>query len=264
MSEQRSVPTTTTDAGMPAAVDDHPLAVGLGGPTALQDACVVQPLQPVNRERVPERVVHDAGSGAAGFPDPTDDWSERVETWASNAQSAPKSDIPEEGPRMTLTEVPPAPEANGPKPTPTDRAVQAGERLLEATGKVGNTYADAYEEAVISLADFRENLADASPVDWSKRVPHSGTAGARAFGDPMGEAAGTAMALNEQVLAAGKKLGLAYIDACEQAMLAAVELSEEAANASDNPLMRSLGSTPAGVARDATKAYFDMARGLLG
>ena len=69
-------PTTTTDAGIPAASDEFSLTVGPGGPTVLQDAYLVQKVQHFNRERVPERVVHAKGSGAHGFFEVTEDVSE--------------------------------------------------------------------------------------------------------------------------------------------------------------------------------------------
>jgi catalase len=76
---QRKV--TTTDAGIPAASDDHSLTVGPTGPTVLHDAYVVQKMQQFNRERVPERVVHAKGSGAHGFFEVTED----VTQWTSAA-----------------------------------------------------------------------------------------------------------------------------------------------------------------------------------
>src|SRR5918999_726985 len=76
---QRKV--TTTDAGIPAASDDHSLTVGPTGPTVLHDAYVVQKMQQFNRERVPERVVHAKGSGAFGFFEVTED----VTQWTSAA-----------------------------------------------------------------------------------------------------------------------------------------------------------------------------------
>jgi catalase len=73
--DQRAVPTTTTDAGIPVSSDDYSLTVGPGGPTVLHDANVVQKMQHFNRERVPERVVHAKGSGAFGFFEVTEDVS---------------------------------------------------------------------------------------------------------------------------------------------------------------------------------------------
>jgi catalase len=80
MSEQRP-PTTTTDAGIPAASDDYSLTVGPSGPTVLHDAYVVQKMQHFNRERTPERVVHAKGTGAHGFFEVTAD----VTQWTSAA-----------------------------------------------------------------------------------------------------------------------------------------------------------------------------------
>jgi catalase len=79
MSEDRQVPRTTTDSGIPVASDEHSLTVGPEGPTLLQDHYLVQKMQHFNRERVPERVVHAKGSGAHGFFEVTED----VTRWTS-------------------------------------------------------------------------------------------------------------------------------------------------------------------------------------
>ena len=60
-------PVTTTDAGIPAASDEHSLTVGADGPILLQDHYLIQKMAHFNRERVPERVVHAKGGGAHGF-----------------------------------------------------------------------------------------------------------------------------------------------------------------------------------------------------
>ena len=161
---------------------------------------------------------------------------------------------------MPLNEAPPAADNGSARRTTTDHAVDAGERLLEASTNVGNAYADAYQEAVVNMADFRERLSDAGMVDWSALVPH---ADQTTLTKPLRDAAGTATRINEQILTASKQLGLAYIDACEQAMLSSVALREQAAAVSDNELMQSFGSTSAAVARDVTRAYVDAARRLL-
>jgi len=78
--EQR-IPNTTTDAGIPAASDDHSLTVGADGPILLQDHYVIQKMQAFNRERVPERVVHAKGGGAFGYFEVTAD----VREWTKAA-----------------------------------------------------------------------------------------------------------------------------------------------------------------------------------
>src|ERR1700682_6121550 len=77
----RAVPVTTTDAGIPAASAEHSLTVGPEGPIVLQDHYLVQKMQAFNRERVPERVVHAKGSGAFGFFEVTAD----VRQWTKAA-----------------------------------------------------------------------------------------------------------------------------------------------------------------------------------
>jgi catalase len=66
-------PITTTDAGIPAASDQHSLTVGPNGPILLQDHYLIQKMAQFNRERVPERVVHAKGGGAHGFFEVTAD-----------------------------------------------------------------------------------------------------------------------------------------------------------------------------------------------
>jgi catalase len=63
----RKIPITTTDAGIPAASDEHSLTIGPDGPVLLQDHYVIQKMAQFNRERVPERIVHAKGTGAFGY-----------------------------------------------------------------------------------------------------------------------------------------------------------------------------------------------------
>src|SRR5207302_5656545 len=69
----RKVPVTTTDAGIPAASDEHSLTIGPDGPVLLQDHYVIQKMAQFNRERVPERIVHAKGTGAFGYFEVTAD-----------------------------------------------------------------------------------------------------------------------------------------------------------------------------------------------
>src|SRR5437660_9397382 len=71
--EDRPVPKTTSDAGIPAASDAYSLSVGADGPLVLQDHYLIQKMAQFNRERVPERVVHAKGGGAHGYFEVTAD-----------------------------------------------------------------------------------------------------------------------------------------------------------------------------------------------
>ena len=73
MPDSGYTPTTTTDAGIPAASDDTSLTAGPGGPILLQDHFLLEKMAQFNRERVPERVVHAKGGGAHGFFEVTED-----------------------------------------------------------------------------------------------------------------------------------------------------------------------------------------------
>jgi hypothetical protein len=50
---------------------------------------------------------------------------------------------------MSMDEIQSENEPTGPHPTATDRAVAAVERMMDASSRVSNAYADAYQEAVI-------------------------------------------------------------------------------------------------------------------
>lgn len=71
-------PVATTDAGIPVSDDGRSLSVGAdgAGPLLLHDHHLVQKLAHLNRERVPERVVHAKGGGAYGWFVTTGDVSE--------------------------------------------------------------------------------------------------------------------------------------------------------------------------------------------
>jgi hypothetical protein len=149
---------------------------------------------------------------------------------------------------MTLYDTQPETERTSARQTLTDRAVLAGERLLEAGSTVGNAYADACEEAMLGMADFRKKIADARPDAWPKVSRSRARATKRD---------------TKQLLASTKRLGASYLDAYERAVLDAVALQEEAATATGNRWLSSIGTMRAGIARDVTKSYADHARRLL-
>jgi hypothetical protein len=116
---------------------------------------------------------------------------------------------------MRLNEIQPEDEPTGPQPTPTDRAVEAVERMIDASSRVSNAYADAYQEAVMSMADRRGKLGDGGS-DRLQLVPRP--AGADPLRGPLRDASRTVTRVNQQLLAAGKQLSVAYMEAYEQAV----------------------------------------------
>jgi Catalase/MOSC domain/3-alpha domain len=64
---------TTTDAAIPVASDEHSLTVGPDGPILLQDHYLIEQMANFNRERIAERQPHAKGSGAFGYFEVTKD-----------------------------------------------------------------------------------------------------------------------------------------------------------------------------------------------
>jgi Catalase len=64
---------TTTDAAIPVASDEHLLTVGPDGPILLQDHYLIEQMANFNRERIAERQPHAKGSGAFGYFEVTKD-----------------------------------------------------------------------------------------------------------------------------------------------------------------------------------------------
>jgi len=61
------VPQLTRENGAPVTDDQRSQTAGADGPVLLQHHGLIEKLARFNRERIPERVVHAAGSGAYGF-----------------------------------------------------------------------------------------------------------------------------------------------------------------------------------------------------
>ena len=62
-----SIPTMTTQQGVPVADDQNSLKAGVRGPTLLEDFVFREKMFHFDHERIPERVVHARGYGAHGF-----------------------------------------------------------------------------------------------------------------------------------------------------------------------------------------------------
>jgi len=57
----------TTNQGVPVSDDQNSLTIGERGPTLLQDIVLLEKIAQLDRERIPERVVHAKGAGAHGY-----------------------------------------------------------------------------------------------------------------------------------------------------------------------------------------------------
>ena len=176
----------------------------------------------------------------------------------------PDVDNYEKGPRMPLNEIWPGNAPSGLHRTATDRAVAAVERMMDASSRVGNAYADAYQEAVMNLADLGGNPGDRGPAGRLTLVTPPGN-DTDPLGAPLRDATKTVTRLNERLLAASRELSLAYMDAYEEAVLCgagAVAGAGEAAS-SNGASPRPDGSMRHGIGCEITRAYVDAARRML-
>ena len=87
----KSVPPTTTDAGIRVQSDEHSLTVGRDGPIVLNDHYLLEQMANFNRERIPERQPHAKGSGAFGTFEVTEDVTKY--THAAVFQPGKKTDM---------------------------------------------------------------------------------------------------------------------------------------------------------------------------
>jgi hypothetical protein len=149
------------------------------------------------------------------------------------------------------------------------RAMEASRRLLDAANKARDACfeaaqesVDACQETVLGIPGIQERIAAGAPVDWSELVRESGFAGDNPVSEQWQQALGGSMNADE-LIAAGKRLCVEYVDSYEQAMLAAIDLRERIAEATNVDWMRSMASTCAEVERDVTKAYVSTVRGVL-
>jgi hypothetical protein len=64
-----------------------------------------------------------------------------------------------------------------------DRIRDLNERIVENARRAGNTYLDAYERALSTIAGYQESAAKATPIDWMKSVLEAQANFTREFGD---------------------------------------------------------------------------------
>ena len=54
-----------------------------------------------------------------------------------------------------------------------DRLRDLNERIIESSRKAGQSYVDAYEKTLVSIADFQDRVGKASQVDWFSTLAHA-------------------------------------------------------------------------------------------
>jgi hypothetical protein len=150
-----------------------------------------------------------------------------------------------------------------------DHAHEIYEQLLALSNQVGAAYLEAYEKTAAGIGNFQEMLAAGGLPDWLE----AGTAWQTAMptsdipeplSEPLYDAAERALEVTERLREQGKRLTLAYLNACEVAALALADLQEEVAAASSLELVKTVGGVRARLTREVTKACASTAREIVG
>jgi hypothetical protein len=54
-----------------------------------------------------------------------------------------------------------------------DRLRDLNERIIESSRKAGQSYIDAYEKTLVSIADFQDRIGKSSQVEWVTTLAHA-------------------------------------------------------------------------------------------
>jgi hypothetical protein len=54
-----------------------------------------------------------------------------------------------------------------------DRLRDLNERIIESSRKAGQSYVDAYEKTLTSIADFQDRIGKSSQVEWISTLAHA-------------------------------------------------------------------------------------------
>jgi hypothetical protein len=141
------------------------------------------------------------------------------------------------------------------------RAKDVYEQLLALADRIGAAYVNAYQKIALDIGDAQEKLLRADRFTAFTEVPPAiGFAAA----SPLGDATDHAVALGGPLLRMSTKIGRAYVDAHEQAALAAAECRDALAARGTTPIVKTIHSARADLLREVAGTYASTARALIG
>jgi hypothetical protein len=141
------------------------------------------------------------------------------------------------------------------------RAKDVYEQLLAVADRVGAAYVNAYQKIALEIGDAQEKLLRTDQSNGFTGVPPAiGLAAA----NPLGDAADHAVALRGPLLKMSTRIGRAYVDAHEQAALAAAECRDALAARGTTPIAKTINSARADLLREVAGTYASTARAMIG
>jgi hypothetical protein len=138
-------------------------------------------------------------------------------------------------------------------------ADKLGAACVEAYQQIGAAYADAYQKFTFGIGGLQNKLADQDhPAAWYSAFMPSNSPS-----DRMADAAERTLSVGDNLTDMGVKIGLACLDACEQATLAAATCHEQLGAASGSDLLRCTTAARAELARKVTRASAEAFRNIV-
>jgi hypothetical protein len=124
-----------------------------------------------------------------------------------------------------------------------------GAAYADAYGQIGAAYAHACRDVAGRVGSLEEGLADRDQPSWATAF------NPLAFGsDRLAAADDDALAVGEALTQMARDIGLALVEAAEQATLAAATCDRQVADVIDVPLLSSVAATRADLARKIVHA----------
>jgi hypothetical protein len=137
-------------------------------------------------------------------------------------------------------------------------ADKIGAACVEAYQQIGAAYVDAYQTFTFGIGNLQNRPADQEQPNWySAFMPWNSPS------DRMTDAAERTLAVGDNLADMSAKIGLACLDACEQATLAAATCHEQLGAASGSDLLKCTTAARADLARKITRASAEAFRNIV-
>jgi hypothetical protein len=137
-------------------------------------------------------------------------------------------------------------------------ADKIGAACVEAYQQIGAAYVDAYQNFTFGIGNMQNKLADQGQPNWYSAFMPSNSPS-----DRMADAAERTLTVGDNLADMSAKIGLACLDACEQATLAAATCHEQLGAASGSDVLKSTTAARAELARKITRASAEAFRNIV-
>jgi hypothetical protein len=143
------------------------------------------------------------------------------------------------------------------------------EQLLSLADRIGAAYVEAYQKITVGLGEAQDSLFGGSQSEWLRYVPAplaspGGISPAERLASPArgdwADPAERARELSDALLDMSTRIGLAYVNAHEQAALAAADCREALAAGSPSQLVKTIASARADLVREIARTCASTAR----